>query len=335
MMMKVLACGTIMTDILSVGLERIAEPGEIVYLEREAEARIGGHPIDVGIDLVKLGFNPREVGVIAAVGTGLFGNYVKKIIKRYKIRAFWQEIEKIDTGKNIVLEKKGEDRRFHIDPGANWYLDPEFVKSQIKEHSPKIFCVRPGYSGIDLYLEEIFREVKAQNSFLFLDIMEFHPARPREILLPFFHYADAVHCNEKEIMVNTGKENPEEALREILRRGVKVIFLTRGERGAEILTRDFRISQPKFDVEAVDTTGCGDAFCAGVVYKLIEYNEFNDVRNLPQEKLTDLLTFAQAVGASAATVAGCVEGVSKDKVEQILKGQKERILNQTIIKSGC
>ena len=119
-MLKVLATGTIMADILAVGLEGIANPGEVIYLEREVEVRIGGHPIDVGIDLVKLGLNPQEIGVVAAVGKGLFGDYVKKIIKSHRIRAFLQEIGKTDTGKNIVLENKGEDRRFHIDPGANW-----------------------------------------------------------------------------------------------------------------------------------------------------------------------------------------------------------------------
>lgn len=331
-MLKVLASGTIMTDVLVVELEKIADPGEVVYLEREIEARIGGHPVDVAIDLVKLGSDPRDVGVVAAVGRGLFGDYVRRIIGRYGVQAFLQEIEEVDTGKNVILEKRGEDRRFHIDPGANWYLDPGFVKNQIRKQFPRIFCVRPGYSGMDLHLEEIFQEAKAQDSFLFLDIMKFHPERPQQLLLPLFHYADAVHCNEKEAMVNTGKDNLEDALKEILRQGTKAIFLTKGEKGTELITQDFRIVQPGFEVKTVDATGCGDAFCAGVVYKLIEFGEWRDVRNLSHENLLELLAFAQAVGASAATAAGCVEGVSKMRVDQILRDQKEKVFNSTIFK---
>ena len=40
----------------------------------------------------------------------------------------------------------------------------------------------------------------------------------------------------------------------------------------------------------------------------------------------------QAVGASAATEAGCVEGVSRDKVEQIMREQRERILSSTVVR---
>lgn len=333
-MLKLLAAGTIMIDILAVELEKIADPGEVVYLNREAEARIGGHPIDVGIDLIKLGLNPREIGVIAAVGKGLFGNYAKKIIGQYKLSAFLQEIEAVDTGRTIVLEKKGEDRRFHMTPGANWYLAPEFVISKIGELSPRIFCVRPGYCGIDLKLEEVFQEVKAQKSFLFLDMMQFHPKRPKGLLLPLFHYTDAVHCNEKEAMVNTGKDRPDEAIKEILARGAKVIFLTKGIDGAELITKELHIVQPGFEVEFVDATGAGDAFCAGVVYKLIELNRFEDIHELSENKLAEILMMGQAVGASATTAVGCVEGVSKDKVEELMVEQRERILSSTTIKSG-
>ncbi len=333
-MLKVLAAGTVMVDILAVELERIADPGEVIYLDREVEARIGGHPIDVGIDLVKLGLSPQEIGIVAAVGKGLFGDYVKRIIKQYGIQAFLQEIGKTDTGKNIVLEKKGEDRRFHIDPGANWYLDAEFVKSKIRELSPKVFCLRPGYCGIDLTLEELFREVKAQNSFLFLDMMQFHPQRPRELLLPLFHYADAVHCNQKEAMVNTGKDDIEEAVKEILKRGAKAVFLTKGGGGAELITQELRITQPGFRVNFIDATGAGDAFCAGVVCKLIELDRLEDIHELSHDTLIEVLMMGQAVGASATTKAGCVEGVSKDTVEQIMREQKERILNSTTVKSG-
>lgn len=330
-MLKVLATGTIMIDILAVGLEKIADPGEVSYLDREVEARIGGHPIDVGIDLVKLGLKPREIGVIAAVGKGLFGDYAKKIIGQYGLSAFLQEMDEVDTGKNIVLEKKGEDRRFHIDPGANWYLDANFVKDKIIELSPKIFCVRPGYCGIDLRLEEVFQEAKAQNCFLFLDMMQFHPERPGGLLLPLFHYADAVHCNEKEAMINTGKDQPREAVEEILKRGARMVLLTKGARGAELVTEKLRISQPTFEVEFVDATGAGDAFCAGVVYKLLELNIFEGVHKLSEDNLAEILLMGQAVGASATTAAGCVEGVSKAKVEQLIRGQRGNILSRTTI----
>jgi len=328
--LKVLAIGTIMIDVLAVELEKIAEPGEVVYLNRDIEARIGGHPIDVGIDLVKLGMNPEDIGVVAAVGKGLFGDYARKIIEQYQLMAFLQDIDTVDTGKNLVLEKKGEDRRFHIDPGANWLLDVAYVIERIRETSPDIVCIRPGYSGIDLQLEEVFKAIKAQNSFLFLDIMQFHPERPQHMLLPLLHYVDAVHCNEKEAMVTTGADNPVSAIRMILSKGASTVFLTRGEKGAAVITEKIWISQPNFKVDVVDATGAGDAFCAGVVHKMIEKGAFKDIHKMGNDFLTELLIMGQVTGATAVTAAGCVEGVLEEKTENLLQSQKSDILHNTV-----
>ena len=329
--LKILAIGTIMIDILAVEMDKIAEPGEVVYLNRDIEARIGGHPVDVGIDLAKLGINPEDIGVVAAVGRGLFGDYARKIIEQHRLRAFLQDTDTVDTGKNLVLEKKGEDRRFHIDPGANWLLAADYVIERIKETAPVIVCIRPGYSGIDLQLEQVFRVIKEQGSFLFLDIMQFHPKRSQHMLLPLLHYADAIHCNEKEAMVTTGADNPVEAIDSILQNGAKVVFLTRGEKGAAVISEKVLISQPDFAVDFVDATGAGDAFCAGVVHKMIEKGAFKDIHEMGDDFLIELLTMGQVVGATAVTATGCVEGVSAEKVKKLLKSQKSDILHNTTV----
>ncbi len=320
-MIKVLTCGTVMVDILATSLNKIAEPGEVVYLEKKIETRIGGHPINVSIDLVKLRVNPQEIGVIAALGKGMFGDYARKIIEQYKLQTFFQKIEAKDTGKNIILELEGEDRRFHIDPGANWFLSPEFVKTKIQELSPEIFCVRPGYCGIDLCLKEIFTEVKKQNSFLFLDVMEPHPQRPKNLVFSVLPFVDALHCNEREAMIITGKSDIKQAIEEILKQGVKTIFLTKGKNGAELITNDLRIIRPGIKINVADATGCGDAFCAGIVRKMIKCNEYEDIRNLSLKQMIEMLNYALTTGASAATAIGCTEGVSKEKVNKILQKQ--------------
>lgn len=319
-MLKVLACGTIMTDILAVEVEKIAEPGEVVYLERPVQSLIGGHPIDVVIDLIKLGVQPDKVGVVAAVGHGIFGNYVRSIIKSYGPQTYFQDIEDVDTGKNLILECKGEDRRFHIDPGSNWYLDRDYVIDKIERSEADYFCIRPGYTGIDESLESVLKAAKSQNAFVFLDIMKPHPLRRFDFVLPSLKYTDLIHCNDKEAMVNTGKDNIDDAIKVFFEHGAKVISLTRGEHGAELISQDSSIRQDGFKVETIDATGCGDAFCAGIVYKLMEWNEKVNVCNLSEQKKKELLRFAQAVGASAATAPGCVEGVSKITVDKILNG---------------
>jgi len=79
-----LAAGTINVDILAVELERIAEPEEVIYLDREIKIQVCGHTVNAAIDIVKLGFDPKEVGVAASVGKGFSENYVTDTIKNYR-----------------------------------------------------------------------------------------------------------------------------------------------------------------------------------------------------------------------------------------------------------
>jgi len=321
-MLQLLACGAINADILAVEAEKIAGHGDVVYLNRPINCYIGGFPIDVVIDLIKLGVDPSTLGVIAALGSGLFGKYVREIINSYRPETFLQEIEHVDTGKNIIFELTGEDRRFHIDPGANWFLDKDYVLDHLKKLSPAYFCVRPGYTGIDLFMEEILSLAKKQEAFVFLDIMKPHPLRPKQYILPSLAHVDLLHCNEAEAMVNTGKNSPEAAVQDLLDRKAKAVLLTKGDKGASLICSSFAVHQQGFKVKAVDATGCGDAFCAGILYKLMEYKQNKDIRNLPAGKINEMLSFAQAVGASAATAAGCVEGVSRLFVDELIGAVK-------------
>ncbi|MFC2140297.1 carbohydrate kinase family protein [Candidatus Auribacterota bacterium] len=51
--------------------------------------------------------------------------------------------------------------------------------------------------------------------------------------------------------------------------GPKVVGVTLGEKGYVALSGDQLIKGPAYEVDAVDTTGCGDVFHAGVVYGVL------------------------------------------------------------------
>lgn len=69
--------------------------------------------------------------------------------------------------------------------------------------------------------------------------------------------------NDEQLLGLTGADSLEEAGRVILDRGAGCVAVTRGVQGALVVTADETIAVPSFDVEVVDTTGCGDAFSAG------------------------------------------------------------------------
>lgn len=323
--MLVITSGMIVTDIIAPNLPKIAEPGEMIHLDADISLRNGGHPGNVVIDLAQLGMNPNQLGTVIALGKDIFGDFLKNRIESYGIKTFVQSAKR-HTSTDMVLIVKGEDRRFHISPGANLELSPDFLREVLKKEQPKVFCVRPGYSGIDLEIGSIFKELK--NTFKFLDICRPYK-KDWDYILPAISEVQALHCNGGEAMKITEKNTVEEAVEDLRKIVKEFLFITEGEKGARLITKDREISQPAFEVDWIDPTGCGDAFCAGVIYKLIQWDKYT---NFTEDELRDLLTFGQAAGAAASLEAGCTTGVTQEKVNQILGEQKERILSKTEIR---
>ena len=67
-----------------------------------------------------------------------------------------------------------------------------------------------------------------------------------------------------------GEDDPKGACRRMREDGAKVAGVTLGERGYVASFEDTLIERPAHPVEAVDTTGCGDLFHAGLVEGVLE-----------------------------------------------------------------
>jgi sugar/nucleoside kinase (ribokinase family) len=229
------------------------------------------------------------------------------------------------TGIDMIIVAKGEDRRFHLSPGANLELDVKHVLKILKKYKPRIYNIRPGYSGIDDQLADIISRLNG--TLVFLDICR--PFRRPGIegwtyIQPALGYVDILHCNEVEAMHVTGKENVKDAIKELFNLGVKSLLITGGEKGARFIAEEFEIFQPAYKVNQLDPTGCGDAFIAGWDYQMLKRN-VKDVVKLDQEEIVDMLAFAQACGAACVEHVGCTTGVTKENVTRIY-ARKEEIL---------
>ena len=76
-------------------------------------------------------------------------------------------------------------------------------------------------------------------------------------------YTDYFLPNDEQLLGLTGAPSLEDAARAIVGKGAGCVAVTRGSEGALVVTADEAIAVPAFEVEVVDTTGCGDAFSAG------------------------------------------------------------------------
>jgi sugar/nucleoside kinase (ribokinase family) len=78
---------------------------------------------------------------------------------------------------------------------------------------------------------------------------------------------------------------------------------------------------PAFSIDAVDATGAGDCFVAGLASEILRGN-ITDSTKISDQVLEDALRFASACGAICTTAVGAGTALqSRGQVEEFLKSQ--------------
>ncbi len=76
--------------------------------------------------------------------------------------------------------------------------------------------------------------------------------------------------NAGELELLTGEDDVRRGADLILDAGVKIVAVKLGDKGCYVTDGEERLRIEPFKVKVVDTTGAGDAFCAGFLYGLIK-----------------------------------------------------------------
>ena len=142
-----------------------------------------------------------------------------------------------------------------------------------------------------------------------------NPAPAGEIDEALFRDIDYFTPNETEAEFYTGirvadEQTAEQAADRLLEKGVKNVVITLGKTGVYAKTEEFQGIVPSFRVNAVDTTGAGDAFNGGFCTALAE-----------GKNVRDALLFANALAALSVTRRGTSPAMPyREEIEKLLKG---------------
>lgn len=330
----ILTAGFVTADIISAELDKIPEPGELIFAPDGVRIRLGGHPGNISVDLIQMGLRRGAVGVAAAIGKDLMGSFVKNFLESKGVRVFLQEVEDVETGKTVILVVKNEDRRFINEPGANMRLSYDFVANVLKHVNPRIFYVASGILGdFDYRVWELLKECKRDGAITVIDLVRPF-GKGWDFIHPALQYSDVLHCNVLELEGITGGLNIREGIKWIVRRGVKLPVISDGEKGLTAYFAGYVIQQPGFKVKAVDPTGAGDALCAGIIYKLFTATSSGkSIDDLSIDEIVDVLLYGQAAGAACVEEIGTTPGVTAERIQKLLREQAENVLSQTTVEN--
>ncbi|MEM8861302.1 MAG: PfkB family carbohydrate kinase, partial [Chloroflexota bacterium] len=120
-------------------------------------------------------------------------------------------------------------------------------------------------------------------------------------IMSIWKTADIIKISDEELEFLTG-ENSDNSAQSLMFEGLKLLLVTEGPNGARYYTPDFSGTVAGIKVEAVDTTGAGDAFVAGLLSKLSS----NLAILQDQNQLEDAIKFANVAGALTATGRGAI-----------------------------
>jgi len=305
MLKPVLCGGEILLDFIS------KEAGKGLDNSIIFEKRPGGSIFNVVIGLRRLGV---PVSFLTKIGGDEFGHGLMDIVRKEKINTecLKRDISLKTTLAFVAVNKEGKPEfRFYRENAADTML----TVSEVKEINPKNYSMYHFGSisllekpASDAYLEllNMFYKEKA--------ITSFDPnIRPslikdkKDFLNMFFKISkmvDILKMSDDDLKYITGLTDVKEGLRKIPSKANSLILVTLGKNGVISYYKDQFTHVPTFNkIRVKETTGCGDAFMAAIIYGLLKCENFS---HLLTSTLVEILTFANGV----ATIVGTRYGAS-------------------------
>jgi sugar/nucleoside kinase (ribokinase family) len=206
------------------------------------------------------------------------------------------------TAGTVIINVTGEDRRYIHCIGSNAdfsFSDIDFLAlNGAKALYVGGYMAMPRFGPDDL--TQLFREAKKRSLTTILDVViPSGQSVSGEQLAAMLAYTDVFLPNDDEAYALTGLREPRAQAGYLARTNPDCcVVVTQGRRGALAQRKDEVIQVGTYAVEAIDESGSGDAFAAGVITGVLQ-----------GWSLEDILRFASAVGASCTRALGCTDGV--------------------------
>lgn len=255
--------GEIFVDHVFSGLETWPQPGEEVYAA-EYVREVGGGAAITACALAKLGRNVAAFGVV-----GHEEEWLDARLAGFGVSLDGLEHSQISTAVSMSISTR-EDRSFFTYRGANEQLPSYLAKPEVQA---MIALARHVHFAmpIDPVLGEILLPyLKAEGCVLSLDpgyqLAWFGDVQCRRLC----RYIDYFLPNEKEGQLMTGCSEPSGILSALEGEQIPNSVLKLGRAGAALLEHGQLRRATSPPVNAVDTTGAGDAFDAGLIDALLD-----------------------------------------------------------------
>jgi len=245
-------------------VDRIAREGEESFALDFQEVP-GGSAANTVVGLARLGLKTGYIGKVASDREGqlLLGDFKKEDVNTDGIVIAKTGRSGVVTG---YVDRRGE-RALYVDPGVNDSLEFEEINLEYAGRAKLLHMTSfVGEKPFEAQRRLVNKLHDIQVSF---DPGEIYTVKGLAALKPLIKRSLVVFPNQNEVKMLTGRDY-EEGSRVLLREGARTVAVKLGSRGCYVTDGgESHLIEP-FKTKVVDTTGAGDAFCAGFLYGLVQ-----------------------------------------------------------------
>ncbi|XP_059651498.1 probable fructokinase-7 [Cornus florida] len=272
----------------------------------------GGAPANVAVGIARLGGSSAFIG---KVGDDEFGRMLSDILRQNNVDNSGVRFDpEARTALAFVSLRADGEREFtfYRNPSADMRLsraelDRNLIQKATIFHYGSISLIEEPCRSTHLAAMKIAKKsgcILSYDPNLRLPLWPSKEAAQKGIM-SIWNEADIIKINEEETAFLMGGDDPNDddtVFNKLYHPNLKLLIVTEGAQGCRYFTKEFKGKVSGLKVEAVDTTGAGDAFVGGVLNSLASHPSlFKD-----EKSLIDTLVFANACGAITVTERGAI-----------------------------
>ena len=247
-------------------VNQIAEAEEESFIKSHSET-CGGSAANTIIGLARLGCKVGFIGKVAEdkEGAQLLGDFRKEDVNTAGIIS----AKKGESGQVMgFVDAKGE-RALYINSGVNDTIAFDEVKTDYVSKT-KFLHLTSFVGNLSFQTQKKLLQNLPENVHISFDPGALYSRKGLAQLEPIIGKSYVMMPNAKELSLITGEADYCSGADFLIGKGVKIVAIKLGGEGCYVTDGHERLRIEAFKVKAVDTTGAGDAFCAGFLYGLLK-----------------------------------------------------------------
>lgn len=302
---KIVVFGSFVVDLTSRA-NKLPSPGETI-IGTSFKSGPGGKGSNQGVAAHRAG---ADVTMITKVGNDVFGNMAIDFYKNEGMNTDYILVDdENETGTALIMvdDNTAENQILVVSGACGNITENDIYKSEKIISTAKIILLQ-----LEINLDAIEKILDIAQKYDVKVVLNTAPVIPLPKSL--LSKVSIVTPNEHEAETLTGikvdcRENAEKAADKLLEMGVKTVLITMGKEGVFVKHENRSEMISSIEVDAIDTTGAGDAFNGGFVTALSEGKD-----------IFEAALFGNIVGALSVTKLGTAPAMpNRDEIDKVLR----------------